>query len=76
MNINHTIISAGILDPDGAECHQLPTLTYPLSIGAVVSVERVLVYMGKPGVRADLFAFSFLFKHNYSICTHSIQVFI
>lgn len=48
------IISAEILDPDGTECHQLPTLTYLLSIGTVVSVERVLVYMGKPGLRALL----------------------
>lgn len=47
------IISAEILDPDGTKCHHLPTPAYLLSLGAVVSVERVLVYMGKPGVRAD-----------------------
>lgn len=48
------IISAEILDPDGTEFHQVPTLAYLLSLGAVVSVERVLVHMAKPGAIADI----------------------
>lgn len=55
------IVSAEILDPDGTECHQLPTLAHLLSLGTVASVETVLIYMGKPGVKAHL-----SLKHNCS----------